>query len=154
MLSLQNKQYIMHNNIHNKSNINNNLLHNLDSMDDIILYTKNSYYTKISALKELLHNNITLHTYKDIIKFFSIIAPLNNEYALSSYNWNIDKNNNILYITNSIAKAYYDNVYKNYIMPIHNILKMSNIDFVFHEHKSKRFYKNIDIVFKIQQQHL
>ena len=111
-----------------------------------------TYSAKINIINNLLNssNPLPILEKKDIIKFFNVLSPLNNEYNFASYTWNFKMYNGYLMIQNSICKADYCEYIKNkYINPIKNILEMTKFKFKYYEFKSNRFYKNIDIIFVI-----
>jgi hypothetical protein len=162
--NVDHKQSCIMNNIYSKSNSDYNqvIWDTIDKADDSLIKSLNAkifdvYQGKLNLINNILNSTIPLpiKTRDDIKKLFNIIAPLNNEYNFGSYKWNfmIPKNQNekILLIQNSITKYNFNEyVLKKYIEPIQNILKLSNIDYKYFEFKSKRFYKNIDIVFVIR----
>ena len=120
-------------------NINNKIISTYNAKLNLINYVLNSDETNI---KYVLH---------DIKKFYIFLNPLNNEYNLSSYEWNFKVIDNILLIQNSISKSLTnDNFYNNYIDKIKNILSNSKIDFIYHEFKVRRYYKTLDIIFSIK----
>ena len=120
-------------------NINNKIISTYNAKLNLINYVLNSDETNI---KYVLH---------DIKKFYIFLNPLNNEYNLSSYEWDFKVVDNILLIQNSISKSLAnDNFYNNYIDKIKNILSNSKIDFMYHEFKVRRYYKTLDIIFSIK----
>jgi hypothetical protein len=134
------------------------IYNNICSTDEEILIkmnnmNKNIYQIKINLLSSLLNSSdkIMLKSEDDIIKFFKILSPLNNEFYLGSYNWNIkvvkNEDHYKLFIHNSISKN--DScryLYDKYIQPIKNKLIKSDVQFKYFEFKSKRFNKTKDIV--------
>lgn len=154
------QKYIM-NNVYSKSNSDYNQIiwDTISSADDIAIKLLNNkiydvYNAKLNLINNLLNSSkpLPLNNLNDIIKFFNIITPLNNEYNLGSYNWNIKiHDKNLLLIQNSILKSNFNNtIYQQYLKPIKNILKLSNLNYNYFEIKSSRFYKSIDIIFTIQ----
>lgn len=124
----------------------------LKKMNDLIL--KNTYMTKLNLIYFLLNcnNQIPFKNYKDIIKLFNFISPLNNEFNLGSFNWNfkIIKNKflNKLFIQNSISKKDSEIFfYLKFINPLKKIFIKSNVKFNYFEFKNKRFNKTKDIIF-------
>lgn len=83
--------------------------------------------------------------------FFRWISPLNNEFFMGSFTWNyklIETTNKKIIFQNSISKRdISDYFYKNYINLIEQVLKNSNIPYLYLEFKSKRFNKIIDVLF-------
>ena len=119
--------------------MNNKIISTYNAKLNLINYVLNSDETNI---KYVLH---------DIKKFYIFLNPLNNEYNLSSYEWDFNVVNNLLIIQNSISKSLAnDDFYNNYIDKIKNILSNSKIDFIYHEFKVPRFYKTLDIIFSIK----
>jgi hypothetical protein len=72
---------------------------------------------------------------------------------LDSYEWNFKIVNNLLLVHNSIPKILADKTcifYLNYITKIKNILNNSNLEYKYHEYKTARYYKNLDIIFSFR----
>jgi len=154
--SIKMKNVITYNN-----NIDPNyVLNNLSSTDEDLIKTMNSkiisvYSAKINLINYVLNSKETIISNKinDIKKFFNFINPLNNEYSLDSYQWNFKLIDNILLVQNSIPKILADKTcifYLNYITKIKNILNNSNLEYKYHEYKTARFYKNLDIIFSFR----
>jgi hypothetical protein len=153
------KQSIMMNNSYSKTKneYNNVIWDTIECADDFAIQSLNSkifnvYNGKINIINNLLNSTVPLPitNKKDVRKFFNILAPLNNEYNLASYNWNMKTHNGYLLIANSICKSdLNDWIYNKYINPIQNILDLAKIEYKYYEFKSSRYYKNIDIVFCI-----
>ena len=157
------KQFHIMNNVYSKSipKYNNVIWNSIDVADESLIKYINSkifdvYNGKLNLINNLLYSNepLPINSKQDVIKFFNIISPLNNEFNFGSYNWNTknveNDSSNLLFIQNSIAKADLNKyIYDKYINPIKNILTMSNIKFKYFELKAGRYYKNIDIIFVI-----
>jgi hypothetical protein len=152
-----NMQHIKLNNQYNKSlSIYNNLIwENMETADDTMinfLHSKihDSYHKKIHILYNFINSTekMPIESYKDVIKFYNIISPLNNEFNFSSFNWNHEIINKKLYIQNSLLKANLNDLVKSsFLNPIKNILKISGLNFKYYEFKSRRYNHNVDIVF-------
>jgi hypothetical protein len=155
------QEIIMNNYVDKKCNNMDFIWDNINSSDSEIInkmssFLINPYQQKLNLIYSLLYSNnsIPIKNFKDIINFFNFISPLNNEFLMGSYNWNIkiinDKNNiddKKLFIQNSINKIDSCNLfYIKYINPIKKILDNSNIKFSYFEFKCNRFYKSKDIV--------
>jgi hypothetical protein len=156
---LLNRQKIIMNNYKNSYIMNENfILNNIYSNDELI-YNKiynliqNPYQKRINTINLILTSNISIpiNNYKNIIKFFNWLSPLNNEYNMSSKDWNIKTvkygNREKILLQNSISKKDMTEIfYSNYINLIKKKLTNSNIDYCYFEFKSKRFNKIKDIV--------
>jgi hypothetical protein len=150
-------QKIKMNNFYNKSNSNLNLViwDSIETADENLIHSLNTklfdtYRAKLNLLYNLLYSNqpLPITDHKSIIKFFNIIAPLNNEFNMGSYAWNFKLDNGKLYVQNSITKFDLNDYLKeNYLNPIKSILELSKINHDYYEFKSNRYYKSIDIVF-------
>jgi len=151
----------MNNNIENKCNNMDFIWNNINTCDNNIIkkmssMLTNEYHEKLNLIYSLLYSNnsLPLKNHIDIINFFYFISPLNNEFLMGSYKWNIKivkdnsiTNKNKLFIQNSINKADSCNLFYNkYINPIKNILRNSGVKFYYFEFKCNRFYKSKDIV--------
>jgi hypothetical protein len=159
---LVNLQKIKMNNIitYNNNIDPNYILNNLVATDEEIIKTMNSkiisvYSAKINLINYVLNNNETIinNNILDIKNFFKFINPLNNEYGLDSYEWNFKLVDNLLLVQNSIPKILADKTcifYLNYITKIKNVLNTSNLEYKYHEYKTARFYKNLDIIFSFR----
>lgn len=154
--SIKRQEIYMNNDITSKiTNDNINYLwDNILTSDEIVIkqlsnLISNPYQLKLNLIQNILNTNIKipLNNYKDIIKFFNVINPLNNEYRLGSDIWNSKISNNILFVQNSISKNQSNDIlYDNYINLIKKKLLDSQIEFNYFEFKTKRFNKTIDIV--------
>jgi len=151
----------MNNIITYNNNIDPNyILNNLVATDEELIKTMNSkimsvYSAKINLINYVLNNNETIinNNILDIKNFFKFINPLNNEYGLDSYEWNFKLVDNLLLVQNSIPKILADKTcifYLNYITKIKNVLNNSNLEYKYHEYKTSRFYKNLDIIFSFR----
>ena len=159
---LINLQSIKMNNIitYNNNIDPNYVLNNLNATDEELIKNMNSkimsvYSAKINLINYVLNNNETIikNNILDIKKFFIFINPLNNEYSLDSYEWNFKIVNNLLLVHNSIPKILADKTcifYLNYIKKIKNVLNNSCFEYKYHEYKTARFYKNLDIIFSFR----
>jgi hypothetical protein len=156
------QQLIMNNNIENKCNNMDFIWNNINTSDAYIIkkmssMLTNEYQEKLNLIHSLLYSNnsLPLKNFTDIINFFYFISPLNNEFLLASYKWNIkilkdENNNDKLFIQNSVNKVDSCNLFYNkYINPIKNILTNSGVKFHYFEFKCNRFYKSKDIVWVI-----
>lgn len=117
---------------------------------------ENPYQKKIDLINLILKSNIQLNiiTLNDLKKFFDWLAPLNNEYNMSSYSWRkkiIESNGEKrLLIQNAISKSDIGTfLYKNYINLIKKKLTDSKLNYYYFELKNKRFNKIKDIIFAI-----
>jgi len=161
------QEIIMNNNVDKKCYNMDFIWNNINTSDSEIInkmvsLLTNPYQQKLNLIYSLLYSNnsIPIKCYKDIINFFNFISPLNNEFLMGSYNWNIklinvnnnennkkNKKNKKLFIQNSINKIDSGNLFYNkYINPIKKILDNSNVKFSYFEFKCNRFYKSKDIV--------
>ena len=153
------QQIIMNNSVQNKCDNMEFIWNNINTCDNNIIkkmasMLTNEYQLKINLIYSLLYSNNTLplKNHADIINFFYFISPLNNEFLMASYKWNVkivkdDNGNDKLFIQNSINKIDSCNLFYNkYINPIKNILIKSCIKFDYFEFKCNRFYKSKDIV--------
>lgn len=159
---LVNLQKIKMNNIitYNNNIDPNYILNNLVATDEEIIKTMNSkiisvYSAKINLINYVLNNNETIinNNILDIKNFFKFINPLNNEYGLDSYEWNFKLVDNLLLVQNSIPKILADKTcifYLNYITKIKNVLNTSALEYKYHEYKTARFYKNLDVIFSFR----
>jgi hypothetical protein len=154
---IKKQEIFMNNNINsniNKSNVN-ILWNNITSNDELIIkkltnLISNPYQLKLNLINNLLNSDVALpiFNYKDVIKFFCILNPLNLEYNMGSNVWNFKILDNRLFIQNSISKKDSSEIFYNkYINLIKKILVKSNINFNYFEFKSKRFNKTKDIIF-------
>ena len=160
MSKFNNNQVVLLNNLY-KKNHNNELFiwKNIDTCDENILkkvYNEitDSYKLKLNILNNILDNPLIFPIYSstDIIKLFKIFSPINNEYNMSSFQWNIKKVKNNkgskLFVQNSISKIDSCPIfYKNYIDKIKKLFILANIKFNYFEFKNKRFYKTKDLIF-------
>jgi len=154
------KQTCIMNNVYNKSDTRYNKLiwNNIDTPDEELLKSINSkifdpYHAKINLINNLLYSNepLPINDKTDIVKFFSILAPLNNEYNFGSYNWEHITYDKLLIFQNSILKSNYNQyVYTKYINPIRNVLKLSKFKVNFFQFTNKRFKKTVDLIFVIE----
>lgn len=153
------QQIIMNNNVQNKCDNMEFIWNNINTSDNQIIKRMSSMLTneclqKLNLIYSLLYSNnsLPLKSYTDIINFFYFISPLNNEFLMASYKWNVkivkdDDGNDKLFIQNSINKIDSCNFFYNkYINPIKNILIKSGVKFDYFEFKCGRFYKSKDIV--------
>ena len=153
------QKIIMNNNIENKCDNMEFIWNNINTSDNQIIKRMSSMLTneclqKLNLIYSLLYSNnsLPLKNYTDIINFFYFISPLNNEFLMASYKWNVkivkdDNGNDKLFIQNSINKIDSCNLlYNKYINPIKNILTNSGVKFHYFEFKCNRFYKSKDIV--------
>ena len=157
-----NLQKIKMNNIitYNNNIDPNYVLNNLLTTDEELIKTMNSkimsvYSAKINLINYVLNSNETIikNNILDIKNFFKFISPLNNEYSLDSYEWNFKIVNNLLLVQNSIPKILADKTcifYLNYITKIKEVLNNSALEYKYHEYKTARFYKNLDIIFSFR----
>ncbi len=132
----------------NINTCDNNIIKKMSSM------LTNEYQEKLNLIYSLLYSNnsIPLKNKTDIINFFYFISPLNNEFLMASYKWNIKIVDNKLFIQNSINKIDSCNIlYNKYIDPIKNILTNSGIKFNYFEFKCGRFYKSKDIIWVFEK---
>ena len=157
---INNLQSIKMNNVitYNNNIDPNYILNKIDVFDEELIKNMNSkiistYGAKINLINYVLNNNDTLikSNISEIKKFFIFINPLNNEFNMGSYEWDFKIVNNLLLIYNSIPKILaIDNFYDNFINKIKNIFNNSKIEYKYHEYKTARFYKNLDILFSIK----
>jgi len=151
----------MNNVITYNNNIDPNyVLNNLGTTDEGLIKNMNSkimsvYSAKINLINYVLNSKETIinNNISDIKKFFKFISPLNNEYSLDSYEWDFKLVNNLLLVQNSIPKILADKTcifYLNYITKIKNVLNNSDLEYKYHEFKTARFYKNLDIIFSFR----
>ena len=160
--TLINLQSIKMNNVitYNNNIDPNYVLNNLVATDEELIKTMNSkimsvYSAKINLINYVLNSKETIinNNISEIKKFFKFISPLNNEYSLDSYEWNFKLVDNLLLVQNSIPKILADKTcifYLNYITKIKNLLNNSNLEYKYHEYKTARFYKNLDIIFSFR----
>ena len=152
---------IMNNVITYNNNIDPNyILNNLGNIDEGLIKTMNSkimsvYSAKINLINYVLNSKETIinNNISEIKKFFNFISPLNNEYSLDSYEWDFKLVDNLLLVQNSIPKILADKTcifYLNYITKIKNVLNNSDLEYKYHEFKTARFYKNLDIIFSFR----
>ena len=154
------KQKIIMNNQYEKSNPTYNKLiwDTIYSEDSTLIKNINSkildtYHAKINLINNLLYSPepLPISNPNDIIKFFNILSPLNNEYNLGSFSWDYILHDKLLIFQNSILKSDYNKyVLNKYINPIKNILNMSRFKVNLFQFKSKRFNKTIDLIFVIE----
>jgi hypothetical protein len=157
---MNNLQNIKMNNIisYNKNIDPNYILDKINILDEDLIKNINNkiistYNAKLNLINYVLNSNETniKNKSRDIKNFFIFLNPLNNEYNLSSYEWDFKVVDNLLLIQNSISKSLAnDNFYNNYIYKIKNILSNSKLEFKYHEFKTCRFYKTLDIIFSIK----
>jgi hypothetical protein len=159
---LVNLQSIKMNNVisYNNNIDPNYVLNNLVATDEDLIKTMNSkimsvYSAKINLINYVLNSKETIinDNITEIKKFFKFISPLNNEYSLDSYEWNFKFVNNLLLVQNSIPKILADKTcifYLNYITKIKNVLNNSDLEYKYHEYKTARFYKKLDIIFSFR----
>jgi hypothetical protein len=157
---MNNLQNIKMNNIisYNKNIDPNYILDKINILDEDLIKNINNkiistYNAKLNLINYVLNSDETniKNKSRDIQNFFIFLNPLNNEYNLSSYEWNFKIVDNILIIQNSISKSLAnDNLYNNYIDKIKNRLSNSKIDFIYHEFKICRYYKTLDIIFSVK----
>ena len=150
-------QKIKMNNFYDKSNSNVNELiwNSIETADETLIHSLNTklfdtYHAKLNLLYNLLYSTepLPIKDKRSIIKFFSVIAPLNNEFNMGSFSWNFKSSGTRLYVQNSITKADLNDYLKvHYLNPIKSVLKQSGIKFDYYQFKSNRFYRNVDIVF-------
>jgi hypothetical protein len=150
-------QQIKMNNFYDKSNSNMNELiwDSIETADETLIRSLNSklfdtYHGKINLLFNLLYSNepLPIKDKKSVVKFFNIIAPLNNEFNMGSYSWNFKSCEKRLYVQNSVSKIdFNDYLQVKYLNPVKCVLNLSNIKFDYFQMKSNRYYKNMDIVF-------
>ncbi len=153
------QKYLMNNETTSKINSDNiNFVwDNICSSDEEIIKKMNSmlidtYELKLNILNSLLKSNqsLPIYSFKDIIKFFDMISPLNNEYNMASLKWNNKIIEGRLFIQNSISKHDCNKLfYSKYINLIKKKMIDSKIDFNYFEFKLKRFNKIKDIVWVI-----
>ena len=157
---MNNLQNIKMNNVisYNKSIDPNYIIDKINILDEDLIKNINkkiisTYNAKLNLINYVLNSNETniKNKSRDIKNFFIFLNPLNNEYNLSSYEWDFKVVDNLLLIQNSISKSLAnDNFYNNYIYKIKNILSNSKLEFKYHEFKTCRFYKTLDIIFSIK----
>ena len=161
---LVNLQSIKMNNVFTYNNNNyidpNYILNNLNATDEELIKNINNkimspYSAKINLINYVLNSNDTVIKKKiiDIKKFFKFINPLNNEYSLDSYEWEFKLVDNFLLVQNSIHKILADKTcifYLNYIKKIKKVLDNSDLEYKYHEYKTARFYKNLDVIFSFR----
>ncbi len=131
-------------------------LYNLDDSDileSIYKHIDNYYQKKINIINMILNSEliIPMKNYQNIIKFFNWLSPLNNEFNLSSKDWNIKTikygNREKILLQNSISKSDMSRqFYKNYINLIKKKITASGLKYNYFEFKSKRFNKIKDII--------
>ena len=159
---LVNLQSIKMNNVitYNNTIDPNYILNNLVASDEDLIKSLNNkiisaYSAKINLINYVLNSKETKikNNISEIKKFFNFISPLNNEYSLDSYEWDYKLIDNLLLVQNSIPKILADKTctfYLNYITKIKNILENSDLEYKYHEYKTARFYKNLDIIFSFR----
>lgn len=156
---LKNKQKILISNYKETTISNPELvLKNIYSTDDDIysqIYSQisNPYQKKLNIITMLLKSDlvIPLSTHIDVIKFFNWLSPLNNEFGMSSKDWEIKTikygNREKILLHNSISKQDMGRTfYSNYIDVVKKKLSLSNVPYCYFEFKSKRFNKIKDII--------
>ena len=154
------KQSLIMNNVYSKSNTKYNKIiwDTIEKADDSLINTINSkifdtYHAKINLINNLLYSTEPLPIFNssDIIKFFSILSPLNNEYNLGSFAWDHITHDKLLIVQNSILKSDMNQyVFSKYISPIKNIISLSGFKVHLYQISSKRFNKTIDLIFVIE----
>jgi hypothetical protein len=131
---------------------------NCDSiiMNGLYKQISNPYQKKIDLINIILKSDIQLNimTLEDLKKFFNWLAPLNNEYNFSSFEWQQKRTecNGIkrIIFQNAISKSDMCTfLYKNYIDLIKKKLKDSKLNYYYFELKNKRFNKIKDIIFVV-----
>ena len=150
-------QQIKMNNFYNKSNVNMNELiwNSIETADETLICSLNTklfdtYHAKINLLFNLLYSSepLPIKDKKSVIKFFNVIAPLNNEFNMGSYTWNFKSSGKRLYVQNSVSKIDLNDYLRvRYLNPIKCILNFSHLQFEYYQMKSNRYYKNVDIVY-------
>jgi hypothetical protein len=160
MNSKNSKQSIIMNNQYDKSNpaYNKLIWDTIHLGDSELIKNINSkildtYHAKINLINNLLYSPepLPMSNSNDIIKFFNILSPLNNEYNLGSFTWDYILHDKLLIFQNSILKSDYNKYILNkYINPIKNILIISGFQVNLFQFKSKRFNKTIDLIFVIE----
>jgi hypothetical protein len=160
MNSKNSKQSIIMNNQYEKSNpVYNKLIWDTIHLGDSELIKNinskisDTYHAKINLINNLLYSTkpLPMSNSNDIIKFFNILSPLNNEYNLGSFTWDYILHDKLLIFQNSILKSDYNKYILNkYINPIKNILIISGFKVNLFQFKSKRFNKTIDLIFVIE----
>jgi hypothetical protein len=150
-------QKIKMNNFYDKSNsdVNELIWNSIETADETLIHSLNkkifdTYHAKLNLLYNLLYSTdpLPIKDKKSIIKFFNIMAPLNNEFNMGSYNWNFKIVEKRLFVQNSITKTDLNDYLKvHYLNPIKSVLKQSGVKFDYYQFKSNRFYRNVDIVF-------
>lgn len=156
---LKNKQKILTLNYKETTILNPELvLKNIYSTDDdiysqIYLQIFNPYQKKINIITMLLKSDLLIpfSNYLEIIKFFNWLSPLNNEFGMSSKDWEIKTikygNKEKILLHNSISKQDMGKTfYSNYIDVIKKKLSLGNVTYYYFEFKSKRFNKIKDII--------
>jgi hypothetical protein len=151
------RQQVVMNNFYNKSNNNLNqvIWDSVETADDSLIHSLNTklfdtYRAKLNLLFNLLYSTqpLPIKDKDSVLKFFKIIAPLNNEFNMGSYSWNFKVYEKRLYVQNSVCKIdFNDHLVNGYLDPIKRILEFSNIKFKYYQMKSNRYYKNIDIIY-------
>ena len=153
------KQSLYHINLIDNRKTNNNIDEikkilingDIDLIKKYTIMTLSDNESKLLLIKKILKSNIKVQTEKEIIELFNMINPLNNEWNMGSFVWNIKKKDEYLYIQNSILKINKcPLLYENYINLIKKILNNSDIDYEYKEFNNLRFKKSIDLVFKIK----
>lgn len=119
----------------------------------------NPYQKKINFINLVLNSSVLKLSSNpnqilgELKYFFRWISPLNNEFLMGSFTWNhklieTETSDKKIIFQNSISKQdINDYFYKNYINLIEQVLKNSNIPYLYLEFKSKRFNKIIDVLF-------
>lgn len=163
-MNFVNKQNIIMKNYTETRIVNPDLiLNNIYSFDDeiysqIYKQIENPYKKKLNIMNLILESDlkIPMSTHTDIIKFFNWLSPLNNEYNMSSKDWNIKTieyaNKKSILLQNSISKKDMGGkFYSNYIDLIKKKLSDSKVEYIYFEFKSKRFNKVKDIVWAFEK---
>lgn len=142
---------------HMTINIQDVTLSNDNWIDLITSRINNPYQKKLNFINLVLNSNVLklcnepTKICDELKYFFRWLSPLNNEFLMGSFAWNyklIDTPNKKIIFQNSISKTdINDYFYKNYIHLIEQVLKNSNIPYLYLEFKSKRFNKIIDVLF-------
>lgn len=152
-------QKLRMNNFYDRSvtKYNNLIWENIETADNAMVdYLNNkifdTYRKRLNLLNNILYSTegLPIKTRADVKKFFNIIAPLNNEHNLGTYNWTFKDVEKRLYIHNSLLKVDLNINLKIYFLnPIKRVLKLSGVNFKYYEFKSMRYYRSVDIVFVV-----
>ena len=136
-----------------KSNVNELIWNSIETADETLIHSLNTkifdtYHAKLNLLYNLLYSTepLPIKDKKSIIKFFNVIAPLNNEFNMGSHSWNFKISEKRLFVQNSITKIDLNDYLKvHYLNPIKSVLKISGIEFDYYQFKSNRFYRTKNI---------